>query len=454
MARFPHSYSLRTALIQFLRSYKVGEVEAELQRFFEVHPHDAWAHREAAIAAIDCHNLDKAWDETQLALQLSPNNEHAHCLVGRIYEQRGDLPNARLAFRRAIELNVDCDLAISYLIGTCDRPSERHAELAFIFEQLRRQTTYGDGIVAYRDAASGRMAPSQLLEQLSEAQANRPDLWQTWTVLIHQHMEMNQRAEAIALAQQATERFPMIPRMWLDLAMAYRQADNHEAELAALERARAINPHWFDVARALSELYIGRNQFDEAEKVIRQVLAIDPRDPVSLGALADCQYRAGNKSEALQSLVSACVSTPAYVSGWARLCDWSDELDQGLTARDAAEKAILARPHDAFGYLRKAETLHEIHQIPQAFEAIEHALKLDERLVDAHVLKALYLGRLHRWDEALDACNPPCFAGDIPAALRIQRAFVYHCKGLTSEALAEMQGRWNAMRTITEHGLS
>lgn len=440
VARFPHSYSLRTALIQFLRNYKLGDVEAELNAFFEVHPHDAWARREAAIAAMGYHNLDRASQEAQLALQLDPNNENAHCIVGRIHEQRGELSAARQAYRRAIELNVDCDLAIGNLIGTCDRPTERHTELSFIFEQLRKQTTYGDGVVAYRDAANGRMEPHKLLEQLNEARTNRPDLWQTWSVLIHQHLEMNQRAAAVELAKAGTERFPMVPRMWLDLAMAHRQADDHDAELAALERARAINPHWVDVARALSELYMSRDQYDEAEKVIRQVLAIDPRDPVSLGSLADCLYRAGKKPEALQSLVSACVTAPGFEWGWARLCDWSAELDQGQTAQDTAQKTIAARPHDARSYLRQAETLHEIEQIPQAFAALEQALGLDERFVDAHVLKAFYLGRLHRWDEALEACNPACFATDIPAALRIRRAFVLYRKGLATEALAEMQG--------------
>ena len=252
--RFPHSYSLRTTLIHFLRNNKLSAVDAELSRFIEVHPRDAWARREAAIVAIGHHQLDRAWQEIQLALELDPVNENSHCIVGRVHEMRGDLTQARSAYRRALELNIDCDLAISNLIGTCDRPVERNAELAFVLQQLRQQTTYGEGITAYRDAASGRIEPDKLLEQLEEARTFRPDLWQTWSAVIHQHLEMNHRPQALALAQEATERFPMIPRMWLDLAAAHRQADNHDAELAALERARTINPHWLDVARALSEL--------------------------------------------------------------------------------------------------------------------------------------------------------------------------------------------------------
>ena len=440
VARFPHSYSLRTTLIHFLRNHKLAAVDAELNRFIELHPRDAWARREAAIVAIGHHQLDRAWKEIQLALELDPINENAHCIVGRVHELRGDLTAARSAYRRALALNIDCDLAVSNLIGTCDRPAERNAELTFILQQLRQQTTYGDGIIAYRDAANGRMAPDQLLAQLQEARDYRPDLWQAWSVVVHQHLDMNHRVQAIAIAKEATERFPMVPRLWLDLALAHRQADDHDAELAALERARSINPHWLDVARALSELYMSRNQYEEAERVIRQVVAIDPRDPVSLGALADCLYRADKKPAALESLAAACGDAPGFDWGWSRLCDWSSELDQGKTASETADKAIAARPHDARSFLRKAETLHEIEQIPQAFEALDKALQLDERFVDAHVLKAFYLGRLHRWDEALEACNPACFAGDIPVVMRIRRAFVLYRKGMMNEAFAEMQG--------------
>lgn len=440
VARFPHSYSLRTALIQFLRTYRLSEVEAELDRFIELHPRDAWARREAAIAATSNHKLDRAWQETQLALELDPNNENAHCILGRVHELRGDLEAARVAYRRAIELNVDCELAIGNLLSTSDRPVQRHAELSFVFEQLRRQTTYGEGISAYSNAAQGRMEPARLLEQLQEARTVRPDLWQAWSVVIHQHLEMNQRREAVALAKEATERFPMIPRIWLDLAMACRQADDHKSELAALERARSINPHWVDVARALAELYISRNQFDEAEEVMRRVLSMDPRDPGSIGALADCLYRSDKKIEAMETLVVACENSPSFDWGWTRLCDWSFEIDQGKTAKVTAEKAIASRPHDAFSFLRKAETLHEIDDIPNAFAPLEQALKLDPRFVDAHVLKAFYLGRLHRWDEALEACSPECFAGDLPVIMRIRRAFILYRKGLSAEAIGEMQG--------------
>lgn len=440
LADFPHSYSLRVLLIQWLRSNRLSAVDEELDRFLNFHPRDAWGHREAAIAALAAHDLDRAASEVATALELAPNNEVAHFIQGKICEQRGQIEEARRCFRRAIEQNVDYEPATVCLLATCDRPAERAEELEFVFGQLRTQTTYGDGIVGYRDAAQGRVEPARLLEQLLEAREHRPDLWQTWSMVVQQLLAMNQRQRAIEVAREATERFPLLPRMWLDLALVYRKVGDRDAELKALERARSINPHWGDVARELSDLYLDREQFDDAEQAIRQVLAAEPRDPAALGALADCLYRAGKKSEALEPLKTACATAPGYDWAWGQLCQWSHELDQGQSAREAAEKAIAARPHDARCYQRMAEALSEIEEIPQALTFLEQALALDARSVEAHVLKAYYLGRLHRWDDALEACTPPIFGDEVPVILRMRRAYVLYRKGRLDDAIIEMRG--------------
>lgn len=440
VADFPHSYSLRVMLIQWLRSYKLKDADEELNRFLEFHPQDAWARREATIAALIAHDLKRAAAEVAIALELEPNSEVSHFLQGRVYLQLGAIADARAAFRRAIEHNVDHDSAISSLLETCDRPSERAEQLAFVYGQLRKQTTYGDGVCSYRDAAAGHIAPETLLSQLEEARSHRPDLWQTWSMVVQQHSAMNQRKKAIEVARESAERFPLLPRVWLDLALAFRNDNDHDAELKALESARAINPHWPDVARELSELYMNRQQYDDAERVIRQVLSADPRDATSLAALGDCLYRAGKKEAALEPLVSACSSAPGYDWAWSRLTEWSHEIDEGRSAQAAAQKAITDRPHDARCYGRMAEALRKIEDVPRALEYIETGLELDRRFIDLHVHKAYCLGRLHRWDEALDACNPPILQGDIPVALRMRRAYVLYRKGQLPAAIDEMQG--------------
>ena len=291
VAQFPHSYSLRVRLIQWLRSNRLEKVKPEIERFLSDYPEDAWGYREAAIASSISHDLASAERFAQQAIGFDPMNDTPYFLLGRIANERGDVAEARRQFRAAIEKNCDHEGAIAALVETCDRPSDRAEQLGFVLDQLKRQTTFGDGVLAYREAAMGKIPATEVLAGVEEAMTNRPDLWQCWTALVAQHSAMNQRGKAAAVARESTERFPLIPRMWLDLALAYRALGQHHDELAALERARAINPHWTEVARELSEALLRDEQVARAEELLCEVLKADPRNPCILAALAECCYR-------------------------------------------------------------------------------------------------------------------------------------------------------------------
>src|SRR5438067_1462271 len=60
--------------------------------------------------------------------------------------------------------------------------------------------------------------------------------------------------EALEMARQATARFPLHARLWLDLARVY-QVRKEEGEVEALRNALRINPGWGPAVRQLSEVY-------------------------------------------------------------------------------------------------------------------------------------------------------------------------------------------------------
>ncbi len=439
VADFPHSHTLRSLLIHFLRNHRVAAVQKELDEFLMYHPRDAWSRREAAFLAMTSQNLERAEAELKVALELEPNSESGHYIAARLAERRGDIPAARKAYRRAIECNVDYTPAASGLMGTCDRPADRREQLAFLLDQLRKQTTYGEGVLTYLEVATGRVDGEQLLSELEEARSHRPDLWQTWAAVSSQCLALHKLDQAVQVAAAATERFPLLPRTWLNLALAHRRIGDHESELSALERARSINPMWSEVANELADVYIGREEYAKAEEVLRPVLAADPSDATSLATLALCMYRSGRKAEAIERLVAACVPSPGYEWGWQRLIDWSEEVDGFKSARTAAESAIKRRPFDARCYIRLAEAHHAIDDLSQGLAYIDQALQIEPRNVEAHLLRAHYFGRLHDWDAALKACWPPVFNEDVPVRLRMRRAQILHHKGRANEAIDEMK---------------
>lgn len=439
VAKYPHSYSLQVSLIQWLRSNRLLAAKPEIERFLKLYPASAWGHREAAIISISSHDLPAAEQYCRNAIDLEPNNDTAHFLLGRIAFDRGDLSAARQHFRVTLQKNCDHDSAVSALLQTCLKPAERKEQLEFVLEQLRVQTTFGEGVLSYRETAVGRIEPDVILAGLEEARSNRPDLWHTWIAVVQQLMSMNQRKRAVEVATEATERFPLTPRMWVELALVHRAMENDEAELAALERARSINPNWVDVARELSDHYLKKKDFVKAEEVVRSVLAVDPRDPVALACLADCLHQAGKTKDALEPMSLACEQAPGYGWAWQMLTDWSREVDNAQTVKATARKLMHTRPHDNRAYLRFAEACNEIDEIPEGLAMLEKSLELEPRDVDSHVLKAFYLGRLHQWDDALEACQPPIFGDQLPVVLQMRRAYVLYRKGQLRAAVDAMR---------------
>ena len=106
--------------------------------------------------------------------------------------------------------------------------------------ELERQVLYGDGLLAYREHAQNTLEPQELLSLLRRAWQARPDLWHAWSALILQRLDMSRdernpdRAtageEALDLARQATARFPLLPRLWLDRALVCQARGDTEGE--------------------------------------------------------------------------------------------------------------------------------------------------------------------------------------------------------------------------------
>src|SRR5205823_1174560 len=126
------------------------------------------------------------------------------------------------AYREAIRLSVDNDYAVARLLAGCDTLAERREALAFVEGELARQTVFGDGLLAYQQCARYTLEPEELLASLRKGLEARPDLWHAWSAVVRQLTAVGRLDEALDLARQATGRFPLLPRLWLDLALVCR----------------------------------------------------------------------------------------------------------------------------------------------------------------------------------------------------------------------------------------
>jgi predicted Zn-dependent protease len=239
--RFPHHAGIHQLWIEWLRDGEASDHEAAARRLIAINPDDAWARRELALLLARERRLGEAFELADAAYRLDPTEPSTYTVRAAVCTAAGKVAAASEACRQSIRLSVDWEPALRDLVHASTSVAERREALAFIRAELIRQVIFGDGLLSYRDLAKDTLEPEELLSQLREAVEARPDLWHAWAAMVRQTAEMNRLDEAVHLARKATDRFPLVPRLWVDLAFACRLKGDLGGVRAALEPALRIN---------------------------------------------------------------------------------------------------------------------------------------------------------------------------------------------------------------------
>lgn len=437
--RFEHNYEIQKLLIEWLREEGPAAVEPAVRKLMEIHSADAWARRELVGPLLSLGRFDEAAAEAEEALRLDPANPSSHYFHGLVLARAGRVQEARSAFRQAISLSADADYAISQLMVTCDTVAERKAELAFVEQELVSQTIFGDGLLAYRNHARDTLDADELLASLREALAARPDLWHAWSALIRQLADVGQTQEAHELALKATARFPLLPRLWLDLAAVCRVRSDRDGEINALNEALEINPAWGEAVRQLAEVYDRAGETKRSCELLEQATVRSPLDSNTHGALASMLWKVDRREEALERAGRAVRQDPGLQWIWNLIRGWAAALKKPTYAIDLARELTVSRAGEARSWLVLAGMLAQKEQIEERLAALDKAVALNPRLLEAHDQRAWVLSNAGRYHEALAACRPPAWGEAPPSRLRGRAAWITAEKGDIPGAIAAMQ---------------
>lgn len=458
--RFPHHYGLQQVCIDWLREHEHdlehtsaaisaaasdGEAaagnwsrcERVIRNLIGVHPADAWARRELGYCLVRQNRFDEALAEAETALALEPNNATSHFFVGLALSRLGRVADARAALRVAIERSVDYTWAANLLLETCDTPAERQEQLEFVRRELVRQTIFGDGLLNYRTLALDVLDGDAVLSLLREALAARPDLWHAHTAVTRQLTTMNRLDEALAVAQAAVERFPLLPITWFDLSVVRRYRGEADEERAALERALEISPGWSAAGRMLAESHERGGDLARAAALLERTTSHAPLDAYGHAALADVYWKLGRRAEAIARAQRSVLVEPGFEEGWQALQRYSREVrrdDDGAVklARRLTEK----RPGSAWSWLVLARMMPASEPLSARMDALDRAIALNPRLSAAHDLRATLLAEASRFDEAIAACSPPAWRDRVrPVELTGREAWIESKRGDVQRAV-------------------
>jgi tetratricopeptide (TPR) repeat protein len=442
--RYPHYHPLLKLRAEFLSGDAEADADRAILDLLDECPQDAWALRQRALVLADRKRLDEALADVRKAGELEPDHQWYFAVIAQVHKRADRTEEALAAIRNSLRSNIDQEALISEFVQLSRGRTEKQEALKFLASELQRQPHTGEGLVAFiTQAHQFYTDPDDHQELLSTLEAildERPDLWHAWSAVIQQMAGLGRLEEAHSLAREATARFPLLAKLWLDRAQVCHAMSNAEGRLDSLRQAVMVSPGWSLAARELADALDDAGEQDDAVVVLERTAIRSPLDPFAHGFLAERLWDAGRSREALDRAKIAIRHEPGYDWAWHVVQLWSERLEVPDEPADLARELARDRAGDPRVWLRLARLLHHPRHNEEVLSALDHAVALDPKNVEAHDLKAERLAEMGKYEDALAAAQPPELAApELPFVLQGRVAWVEARRGNYAAAIPPMQ---------------
>ena len=143
-----------------------------------------------------------------------------------------------------------------------------------------------------------------------------------------------------------------------------------------------------------------QGQMAPAEQALREVLRIEPAQPIALNLLGVIAIRSGNRDAARKLFAQSGESAPGFADAHSNLGNLLMEEGRIDDAETAFQRAIAANPGFAMALTNLAYIALRRGELEQALKFCDRAIKSDSRYPDAHNARGLVEQSLGRTDKA------------------------------------------------------
>jgi superkiller protein 3 len=281
-----------------------------------------------------------------------PYDAGVFCRLGRVARRLGDVQEAQLAFRQAIQLDVATPSA--------------HFALASIALALGE----------YREAESCLM--SGLRFEKNEA---------AYCMLGVALERLGRRQEARASYLAALEIDPAFDEAYYNLGVLLRENDPAESE-ALFRRALECTPDYPQAHRELGWRLRARNALPEAESHLRRAIDLDPDDAWAHVYLGNTLWARADIAQAIAEYDRARESEPNRAFPLWSLANLHEDRKEWKKAQDLYERALELEPDDLVANMNLGRMFKKKGEPTAAKLFLERALLLDPGYEPARTLLA------------------------------------------------------------------
>lgn len=192
----------------------------------------------------------------------------------------------------------------------------------------------------------------------------------------------NDPAQASTDLLEALRISPETPRDTLLAAELAEQSGQTDAAEAAYRRVLAKDPKSAEGQAGLAQILIKKQQYPEAEQLLRSAIEQAPDDP-GLNAELATTLAAQNKPEALPLLQKLHAAHPQDENITRTLADVASDAGNPAVAEPLYTSLLAAHPQDAELLVAHGQNLIRLQQFPQALDAFAKATQIDPKDADA-----------------------------------------------------------------------
>ncbi len=422
-------------------SLELGDAFAEpyVRAWVRLEPRSIPARAELIRIVLSLGRSGEALSEAKERCAANPHSSLAWSWLGKVYEETGHATDAREAYKTAIRLSVDNELAIRELYGLAADANQRQIVAEFIEEQLNTQLFLEAGLYAWFDFGVNMLSAQEMSDKLAAFRARRANCWPLWNCSVRLALRGQQIVHALELAEEARDRFGLLAPAWMDLAIVQDRAGKLDASADSLKRAIDLNPAAWDGWARLGWLRERQGRGDDAVTLLTEAVRRNPSSAVLQAVLAGILWRKGSCDDAFARMSDALRRSPEMQWAWGQYAAWCAEKGRSEHLVEFLGELAETRSGDAVVSLTYARALKDAGFFEKAEARVRALLHVRPRLADAYLLLSELLAVQKRYEEALETCNAKALGNYPPVFLKGQAAWIEAIRGRNSEAIERMR---------------
>ncbi len=301
----------------------------------EIDPDNEELRRLYSSALINQGDLQTAVTVLEKERQMQPGNLDVLARLGYAYFEQKNYESAIEEFRLVLARDPNNEAARYYLAVSLDSIGQSEAAEAEFVRIKPGTAVYTESLLYRAFVLEKLQRQNEAVDSLRQAIAQYPDETRFPEYLAALHLRLRQTGEGIRVAREALQKFPLSIRLRIVLAYLLEKED-FDASIRVMQEVLAKEPKNAEALNFIGYSWADRGvHLEEAEKLIRQALELQPDDGNITDSLGWVLFRQAKFAEALEVLHQAADMSPG-------VSEIRDHLGDAYLATGEIQKAVEA----------------------------------------------------------------------------------------------------------------